>query len=396
MQKNTTNTVNAALRTVGLFSGIGGLELGLSRHGHTATLLVENEKAAQSVLRSRFPLAKIAGDIRHQQSLPKCDLVAAGFPCQDLSQCGKTVGIDGSESSLVKEVFRLLGSAKSRPNWVLLENVPFMLQLDSGRAIRLVTSELVRLGYRWAYRTVNARAFGVPQRRLRVVIVASQTDDPRNVLFADDECERSEVVSPNAFGFYWTEGAKGLGWAPNSVPTLKGGSTIGIPSPPAIWIPEARQLATIDIRDAERLQGFPVNWTKTDVTGVRHGNARWRLVGNAVCVRVAAWVGRRLASPGVCRCVTGHQITENGRWPSAAYGDQDGSHAITASTWPVAWKDVAILDYLRFPLRPLSARATAGFLSRATKSTLKFDTRFLTDVAHHLSVARTSDSVVAG
>jgi len=112
-----------------------------------------------------------------------------------------------------------------------------MLQLDRGRAMRHLTDALEELGYRWAYRVVDARAFGLPQRRLRVVLLASRTEDPREVLFADDvapdlpELDDAELYD---CGFYWTEGVRGLGWVVDAVPTLKGGSAVGIVSPPAV------------------------------------------------------------------------------------------------------------------------------------------------------------------
>jgi DNA (cytosine-5)-methyltransferase 1 len=56
-----------------------------------------------------------------------------------------------------------------------------------------------------------------------------------------------------AHGFYWTEGIRGLGWAPDSFPTLKNGSTVGIASPPAVLLPSG-DVVTPDIRDAERLR----------------------------------------------------------------------------------------------------------------------------------------------
>src|SRR5262245_60626945 len=94
---------------VGLFAGIGGIELGLHRNGFTSGLLVENAPAAHHVLRSRFPEAKLHDDIRSLRRLPEgTDLVAAGFPCQDLSSVGPKIGIAGTQSSLVGEVFRLL------------------------------------------------------------------------------------------------------------------------------------------------------------------------------------------------------------------------------------------------------------------------------------------------
>src|SRR5207244_1119711 len=124
------------------------------------------------------------------------------------------------------------------PEWLCLENVPFMLQLDRGLAMRYLTSELGARGFSWAYRVVDTRAFGLPQRRKRVILLASRKHDPRAVLFAGDADRRSDPdPSTVACGFYWTEGIRGLGWAIDAIPTLKNGSTVGIPSPPAIRLP---------------------------------------------------------------------------------------------------------------------------------------------------------------
>ena len=82
------------LLTAGLFAGIGGLELGLSRAGHETALLCEIDRAALAVLEARFPKVPRKTDVRDLKSLPaKTDLLVAGFPCQDLSQAGKTAGI---------------------------------------------------------------------------------------------------------------------------------------------------------------------------------------------------------------------------------------------------------------------------------------------------------------
>src|SRR5205807_2521870 len=96
----------------------------------------------------------------------KIDIVTAGFPCQDLSQAGRTSGISGQNSRLVWEVFRLI--EQRLPRFVLFENVPFMLKLHRGKAISRIVTRLERLGYHWAYRVVDAQAFGVPQRRPRI------------------------------------------------------------------------------------------------------------------------------------------------------------------------------------------------------------------------------------
>jgi DNA (cytosine-5)-methyltransferase 1 len=93
------------MRSVGLFAGIGGFEVGLERAGIETELLCEYWEPAVTVLQKRFD-ADIVGDIRDLKALPGVDLVTAGFPCTDLSQVGRTAGIDGSESGLVREALQ--------------------------------------------------------------------------------------------------------------------------------------------------------------------------------------------------------------------------------------------------------------------------------------------------
>ena len=126
------------------------------------------------------------------------------------------------------EALRLTATSGRRPAWLMIENVPNMLTLDRGRAMAYLVSEIEALGYRWAYRVVDSRFTGVPQPRRRVILLASAAEDPRNVLFADDSGQWPETdLKADAFGFYWTGGKSGLGWAQDAVPTLKGGSTVG-------------------------------------------------------------------------------------------------------------------------------------------------------------------------
>jgi DNA (cytosine-5)-methyltransferase 1 len=371
-------------QAVGLFAGIGGIELGLERAGFESRLLCEIDSAAQRVLHQRFPLVELTSDVRQLATLPAADLVAAGFPCQDLSQAGTTRGIDGARSSLVGQVFRLLENAD--PRWVLLENVPFMLQLDRGRAMRHLTNELGRLGFRWAYRVVDARAFGLPQRRLRVLLLASRRENPSDVLFADDAGDLGEQprLPGVACGFYWTEGIRGLGWAVNAVPTLKGGSAIGIPSPPAVWMPDGL-IGTPDIHDAERLQGFPAGWTADpDARLGRRVGSRWKMVGNAVCVHVAHWIGQRLLEPGEYRPTDEPTLRPNDPWPKAARGEGLDAVAVRVSTWPACRPNRPLVDFLEHPVLPLSLKAAAGFLGRTERSALRFPDGLLDAVRAHI------------
>lgn len=368
---------------VGLFAGIGGLELGLGEHGWDTSLLCEIDPGAQGVLSAHFADVPLHGDVTTLRSLPAgTELVAAGFPCQDLSQAGQTAGITGAKSGLVDEVFRLV-KRRNGPRWLVIENVPFMLQLGKGAAMRHITAALDDLGYMWAYRVVDARAFGLPQRRQRVIMLASRTEDPREILFAEDAGPGPRFEpDEHPCGFYWTEGVRGLGWAVNAVPTLKGGSTIGIASPPAVRLP-AGEIVTPGIVDGERLQGFAPGWTApaTDVPGIRQGH-RWKLVGNAVSTRMASWVGSRLADPQPYSS-TEIALLPGQRWPYAAWGRNGSAYAVQATRWPVLEPYEGLTNFLE-DARLLSARASAGFLKRASTSSLRFPPGFLDDVAAHL------------
>jgi DNA (cytosine-5)-methyltransferase 1 len=380
-----------SLPLVGLFAGIGGLELGLSRSGHESLLVCELDRAARAVLDARLPDVGKHDDVRTLRALPReTQLVVAGFPCQDLSQAGQTRGIEGARSGLVGEVFRLL--RKSQVPWVVLENVPFMLQLAQGQALDVIVQALEELGYRWAYRVVDARAFGLPQRRRRVFLVASLQEDPRRVLFADDAGTPAEELrsQSSACGFYWTEGVRGLGWAVDAIPTLKGGSTVGVPSAPAIWLPDGT-FVTPDIRDAERLQGFRADWTLPAERVVKAG-MRWKLIGNAVCVPVAAWLGRRLRNPGAFELPGVRRLQRGGAWPRAAWNVGEGIHTADISEWPRQLRRVQLARFLRWPGKPLSPRATAGFLSRTQKASLRFPPGFIDSLQAHLGRARAAES----
>lgn len=373
------------MNVAGLFAGIGGVELGLHGAGHQTTLLCEIEPAAQEVLRERFPGVRLESDVRTLKTLPRgTDLLAGGFPCQDLSQAGKTRGIiDGKNSGLISEVFRLV--ERSRVPHVLLENVSFMLALGRGAAMRHITSRFEDLGYRWAYRVLDTRAFGLPQRRQRLYFIASRLWDPADLLYRgalpdnepQDHCGR-------ACGFYWTEGVRGLGWAVNAVPTLKNGSTIGIASPPAIWLPDG-SLVTPEIRDAERLQGFAPDWTAPAERVARPGH-RWKLVGNAVSVPVARWVGERLAEGPVAGERRTFDFDREATWPSAAFG---GPGVVTLGVHttlrPVQMPMPELDEFLQFPGKPLSLKATTGFHHRLTSGKLRHPPEFRAALEAHMA-----------
>jgi DNA (cytosine-5)-methyltransferase 1 len=382
---------DSGMKVAGLFTGIGGLELGLHESGYESTIFSENWAPAAAVLRARFPDVPNVGDVAALKSLPSVELLCAGFPCQDLSQAGQTAGIGGRKSSLVDHVFRLIDVAK--PKWVLLENVSFMLRLDRGSAMERLVSAFEERGYGWAYRVVNSLAF-VPQRRERVFFLASSDGDPSDILLVDEaEAVASKSdLGERAHGFYWTEGVRGLGWGDDCVPTLKNGSTIGIPSPPAILLPNG-EIVTPDIRDAERLQGFPAGWT-LPAEAVGRGSLRWSLVGNSVTKPVAKWIGKRLQLPDKYDKSRDIGPLAANNWPRAGRSVGRDRREVKISDFPV-WRPRAPLhEFLLHEPRLLSVRATAGFLSRIEKSSLRFPPGFRDRVRAHLGHVRALDRFV--
>jgi DNA (cytosine-5)-methyltransferase 1 len=168
---------------------------------------------------------------------------------------------------------------------------------------------------------------------------------------------------------------------------LKGGSTIGIPSPPGIWAPNndlGLRLVLPAIEDAEQLQGFPRGWTGPADQVSNRGGTRWKLVGNAVTVGVSTWIGQRLVDPGD-PFLEGAAIQAGDRWPTAAFGACGKAWAVDVSMWPTHEPYCHLADVIDLEsAAPVSARGAAGFLARAARGSLRFVNGFLDDVADHV------------
>ena len=301
------------MAVAGLFAGIGGFEHAFSQANFETNILVEIDPAARAVLQVRFPDVEICSDVCDLSSLPpNTTVVTAGFPCQNLSMAGDKSGISGSKSSVIEKLFDLISDSDGLT--IVIENVYFMLQLDSGKAMEWLVGRFERLGYHWAYRVLDTLGFGLPQRRRRVYMLASRHIDPRRILFADNK-PFADPLSPSLqhpLGFYWTEGRSGIGLTVNGIPPLKVGSAIGIPSPPAVLFPDGEAL-TPSLRVCEQLQGFPQGWTDVRSTTTER-NPAWRLVGNAVSVPIGRWVAERIRKPGNVLDYSVSKIEPGDRW----------------------------------------------------------------------------------
>lgn len=150
------------------FAGVGGIDLGLERAGMELRWQIEIEDFPTRVLEKHWPDVARFRDVRDcgAHNLERVDLIAGGFPCQDISVAGRGAGLHGAKSALWFELLRVV--QELRPTWVLAENVPALRT----RGIDVVLDGLGAAGYSAWPLVVGARHVGAPHRRDRVWIVA--------------------------------------------------------------------------------------------------------------------------------------------------------------------------------------------------------------------------------
>ena len=131
------------------------------------------------------------------------------------------------------------------------------------------------------------------QRRHRVYFVASRNHDPRDVLLSDDfgESTNSYTAEDNVpIGFYWTEGRYATGLAYNSTPPIKGGSSIGIPSPPAILFEDGKVGTPKSVTQSAYRAFQKLDKGSREIP---RPSFRWKLIGNAISVPIPTWLGKK-------------------------------------------------------------------------------------------------------
>lgn len=314
------------------FSGIGGFDLGLALAGHEHAFLCESDPYRQELLRARFPGTPVFEDVRFIRESTggaapdglrspadeggwkaRTGVLCGGFPCQDLSVAGKRAGLAGDRSGLFFEFTRI--ASFLRPRHVLLENVPGLFSSNGGRDFGVVLETLANLGYGVAWRCLDSRFFGVPQRRRRVFILGTLAlGDPllaagcsREILAVGQSCgwhpKTRKKTRPNAAA----PSLSGLG---SGGPDDNDGQAGRLVTGPLLSNKRSGyrydeheaadgmlQASTSLVRrltpiECERLQGFPDNWTQL---GSTPDNKRYAALGDAVTVPVAQWLGERLA-----------------------------------------------------------------------------------------------------
>lgn len=181
--------------TIGsLFSGIGGLELGLESLGLGPVIWqCDSDPCARAVLEHHWPGVKRYDDVKEiDGTATRPDILCGGFPCQDISNAGKRAGITGERSGLWSEYARIIGEL--RPGLVFIENVAALRT----RGLDRVLSDLAALGYDATWGDFSAAEVGAPHRRARLFILAHPHGSPRGwardaVTGAGDEAIRGRA-----------------------------------------------------------------------------------------------------------------------------------------------------------------------------------------------------------
>jgi len=175
------------MKAVELFAGIGGFRIACDELGIKTVWANDIDSKASKVYRSNFGSKEHAeGDVdAYIDQIPKHDLLTGGFPCQPFSSAGKKLGLEDSRGTLFEKIVYIL--SKNKPKYFVLENVKRLLSMDKGAHFATILDALSSLGYLVEWRLLNARNFGLPQNRERIVIIGHLEHSPRSYLCTEED-----------------------------------------------------------------------------------------------------------------------------------------------------------------------------------------------------------------
>ena len=263
-----------------LFSGIGGMELGLSRAipNLRPVWFCEQNTFGQSILSKHWSGVPIYDDVRNinKSNVESIDILTGGFPCQDISVQGNKKGVNhGEKSGLWWEMWRIIGDL--RPRIVIMENVSNILRLGGTD----VVGSLAEIGYCVEWEIVSARQFGAPHLRKRWFGVAYLTDTRRPIAG-----NRTEIPVDMATG---RRIKHGVGFR------CQGLSTFWNNKRPSDFEKIGFESSICRVDD-----GIPPELDKTEQRKLKKiHNERLKSLGNAIVPACSEYVGRCIVQSGL-------------------------------------------------------------------------------------------------
>ncbi|MFA5624713.1 MAG: DNA cytosine methyltransferase [Bradymonadales bacterium] len=317
-----------------LFSGAGGLALGLHQAGFDPLILIDFYEDANRTLKINHPHWNVKTADIHDVATQgifkyvdeqEVDLLSGGFPCQPFSYAGKQLGLDDTRGTVFHALAKIISDVK--PKLLLLENVRGLTTHDAGRTFKLIKSIIRNIGYTIDYKTLNAWNYGVAQKRERLIIIGIRQDYTAEFTWPSEENYKPvlrDVLKnvPPSEGQAYPEKKRrvlelvppGGSWAdlPDDIARdylgksyYSGGGKRGMarrlswdePSLTLTCSPAQKQTERchpdetrpFTVREYARIQGFPDTYQFHGST-----SSQYKQIGNAVPVNLAFHIGKQL------------------------------------------------------------------------------------------------------
>lgn len=171
------------MKIISLFSGAGGLDLGLIQAGNTIIWANDIDKDAVATYRENIGDHIVCDDIKNIDisALPNADVVVGGFPCQGFSQANRLRTLEDDRNQLYRFFYNTI--KVKQPKYFIAENVKGILSLGKGEAIKQIVADFEAAGYITSVNLVNMADYGVPQTRQRVIIIGQRVDLGKELRF---------------------------------------------------------------------------------------------------------------------------------------------------------------------------------------------------------------------
>lgn len=291
------------MKTISLFCGAGGLDLGFKNVGFDIIWANDFDKFAVESYKKNIGEHVVLGDITEidLNSIPLTEAIIGGFPCQPFSIMGSELGFEDTRGTLFFRILEIIRNQKQRgnlPEVIVLENVKRLLTHDKGNTFKIIKKSLEGLGYNIFYKVLNSADYGIPQIRNRIFIVCF-LDKEINFEFPKEvklDKTMQDLLEKNVDEKYFL--------SEKIIPTILSSGTKNYKAKTEIDLKIARPLCStmhkmhrasqdnyitdngrirrLTPREAARLQGFPENFEI-----IVSDTQAYRQFGNAVTVTVA-------------------------------------------------------------------------------------------------------------